>query len=123
MSEVLHVGTAIIGWMRSQATVPDPDLHCASGTIGSLFGVPVIEEPTWNGGRWEMHNGVEVVASGQVGPADKIVAYISGIGFVAIDPDLPGGLPPLRPERLPTRYVWPERAIGSISPWGRSLRP
>lgn len=86
----LHVGTAILDWMRDQCTRPDPGASYVDRSLGTLLGVPVFLDESLPPGAWKFMRDGEQVGSGYVGREGEVTAYLSGAGFVSFaEPELP----------------------------------
>ena len=82
----IHAGLAVIAWMKDMAPISDSSLPAPDpGTVGVLLGLPVIPEPAWHQGRWEIQEDGQVTRHGQVGADHQHVLYVRGTGFVGVD--------------------------------------
>lgn len=101
----LHVGPAVLAWIRDTARETLP----ADAVAAAFYGLPVILEPGWHAGRWETRRDGRTVDSGQIGDPTKDVLYIPGRGFYEIAqveipaPQLPLNIPLVPPQALRPR--------------------
>ena len=90
MSDVLHVGQAILDWMRDQPVRPVALEWATSSVGGSLFGLPVRFDESLPSGAWKLMRDGKQIGEGYVGREGEITAYLSGRGFISFaEPELP----------------------------------
>lgn len=119
MSVVLHVGPAVYEWLRDlgRRVEANPALIAAApGDYGGLSDIPVVVEyHDWHPGRWEVRDGDDVTATGQVGDDDQPVIYIPGYGWIGCRAQEAATQAAHLPE--PTwehdRALWPPYRLGS----------
>jgi hypothetical protein len=84
MSETLHVGQAILDWMKENGQKPSEDPPLSLGH--AFWGTPVTLDPDLPSGVWQLRRDSEVLREGRVGHETETVAYVKGVGFVGFHP-------------------------------------